>query len=38
MRKDIRKTYESKARYRVRNWTAYNAGLINRRERDNMDR
>ncbi|KAF1012501.1 MAG: IS5 family transposase ISBam3 [Burkholderia gladioli] len=30
MRKDIHKTGEPKARYRVRNWAAYNAGLINR--------
>ncbi|MEX3592385.1 MAG: IS5 family transposase [Burkholderia sp.] len=29
MRKDIHKTGEPKARYRVRNWAAYNAGLIN---------
>ncbi|KAF1018103.1 MAG: IS5 family transposase ISBam3 [Burkholderia gladioli] len=29
MRKDIYKTGDPKARYRVRNWTAYNAGLIN---------
>ncbi|KAF1016579.1 MAG: hypothetical protein E5299_00504 [Burkholderia gladioli] len=30
MRKDMHKTYEPKARYRVRNWAAYNAALINR--------
>ncbi|KAF1018038.1 MAG: hypothetical protein E5299_00107 [Burkholderia gladioli] len=30
MRKDIHKKGEPKARYRVRNWAAYNAGLINR--------
>ncbi|KAF1013705.1 MAG: hypothetical protein E5299_00883 [Burkholderia gladioli] len=30
MRKDIHKKGEPKARYRVRNWTAYNEGLINR--------
>ncbi|KAF1014297.1 MAG: IS5 family transposase ISBam3 [Burkholderia gladioli] len=30
MRKDIYKTGEKKARYRVRNWAAYNEGLINR--------
>ncbi|KAF1016488.1 MAG: hypothetical protein E5299_00556 [Burkholderia gladioli] len=30
MRKDIHKTGEPKARYHVRNWAAYNAGLINR--------
>ncbi|KAF1018181.1 MAG: transposase [Burkholderia sp.] len=30
MRKDIHKTGEPKARYRVRNWAPYNAGLINR--------
>ncbi|KAF1018040.1 MAG: IS5 family transposase ISBam3 [Burkholderia gladioli] len=30
MRKDIHKTGEPKARYRVKNWAAYNAGLINR--------
>ncbi|XDJ35988.1 MAG: IS5 family transposase [Burkholderia sp.] len=30
MRKDIHKTSEPKARYHVRNWAAYNAGLINR--------
>ncbi|KAF1016698.1 MAG: IS5 family transposase [Burkholderia sp.] len=29
MRKDIHKTGEQKARYRVRNWAAYNAYLIN---------
>ncbi|KAF1010227.1 MAG: hypothetical protein E5299_01731 [Burkholderia gladioli] len=29
MRKDIHKKGEPKARYRVRNWAAYNAGLIN---------
>ncbi|KAF1007794.1 MAG: hypothetical protein E5299_02016 [Burkholderia gladioli] len=29
MRKDIHKTGEQKARYRVRNWAAYNEGLIN---------
>ncbi|KAF1018048.1 MAG: hypothetical protein E5299_00118 [Burkholderia gladioli] len=29
MCKDICKTCEPKARYRVRNWAAYNAGLIN---------
>ncbi|KAF1004607.1 MAG: IS5 family transposase ISBam3 [Burkholderia gladioli] len=28
MRKDIRKTCELKACYRVRNWAAYNVGLI----------
>ncbi|KAF1018010.1 MAG: hypothetical protein E5299_00181 [Burkholderia gladioli] len=38
MRKDIHKTGEQKARYRVRNWAAYNEGLINRGERDDMDR
>ncbi|KAF1014470.1 MAG: hypothetical protein E5299_00741 [Burkholderia gladioli] len=30
MRKDIHKTGKPKARYRVRNWAAYNAGLFNR--------
>ncbi|KAF1016459.1 MAG: IS5 family transposase ISBam3 [Burkholderia gladioli] len=30
MRKDIHKKGEPKARYRVRNWAAYNEGLINR--------
>ncbi|MEX3592905.1 MAG: IS5/IS1182 family transposase, partial [Burkholderia sp.] len=30
MRQDICKTGDSKARYRVRNWAAYNEGLINR--------
>ena len=30
MRKDERKTREPKGRYRVRNWTQYNAGLIAR--------
>ncbi|MEX3612135.1 MAG: IS5/IS1182 family transposase, partial [Burkholderia sp.] len=30
MRRDKGKTSEPKARYRVRNWSAYNAGLINR--------
>ncbi|MEX3592611.1 MAG: IS5/IS1182 family transposase, partial [Burkholderia sp.] len=30
MCKDIHKTGEPKARYRVRNWAAYNEGLINR--------
>ncbi|KAF1004445.1 MAG: hypothetical protein E5299_02387 [Burkholderia gladioli] len=30
MRKDIHKTGKPKTRYRVRNWAAYNAGLINR--------
>ncbi|KAF1011019.1 MAG: hypothetical protein E5299_01522 [Burkholderia gladioli] len=30
MRKDIDKTGELKGRYRVRNWAAYNTGLINR--------
>ncbi|KVC11707.1 hypothetical protein WI68_38715 [Burkholderia cepacia] len=30
MRRDGSKAYELKARYRVRNWAAYNAGLINR--------
>ncbi|KVW29246.1 transposase [Burkholderia ubonensis] len=30
MRRDTSKTREPKARYRVRNWVAYNAGLINR--------
>lgn len=30
MRKDRSKRHEPKARYRVRNWEAYNAGLINR--------
>ncbi|KAF1009846.1 MAG: hypothetical protein E5299_01840 [Burkholderia gladioli] len=30
MRKDIHKTGEPKARYRVRNWAAYHEGLINR--------
>ncbi|KAF1013683.1 MAG: hypothetical protein E5299_00888 [Burkholderia gladioli] len=29
MRKDIHKTGEPKARYRVRNWSAYNEGQIN---------
>ncbi|KAF1012860.1 MAG: hypothetical protein E5299_01063 [Burkholderia gladioli] len=29
MRKDIHKKGEPKARYRVRNWAAYNEGLIN---------
>ncbi|KAF1005905.1 MAG: hypothetical protein E5299_02197 [Burkholderia gladioli] len=38
MRKDIDKKGEPKARYRVRNWAAYNAGLINWGERDEMDR
>ncbi|KAF1005895.1 MAG: hypothetical protein E5299_02211 [Burkholderia gladioli] len=39
MRKDIHKKGEPKARYRVRNWAAYNEGLINRGEqRNNMDR
>ncbi|KAF1013097.1 MAG: hypothetical protein E5299_00997 [Burkholderia gladioli] len=31
MRKDVHKTGEPKAHYRVRNWAAYNIGLINRR-------
>ncbi|KAF1012115.1 MAG: hypothetical protein E5299_01257 [Burkholderia gladioli] len=30
MRKDIHKKGEPKARYRVRNWAAYNEGLISR--------
>jgi hypothetical protein len=30
MARDRSKTCEPKARYRVRNWAAYNAGLINR--------
>ncbi|WP_175743848.1 IS5 family transposase, partial [Burkholderia ambifaria] len=30
MRRDRSKKCEPKARYRVRNWSAYNAGLINR--------
>ncbi|CAN0627569.1 protein of unknown function [Burkholderia multivorans] len=30
MRRDRSKTREPKARYRVRNWAAYNAGLIDR--------
>ncbi|KAF1010544.1 MAG: hypothetical protein E5299_01647 [Burkholderia gladioli] len=30
MRKDMHKKGEPKARYRVRNWAAYNEGLINR--------
>ncbi len=30
MRKDKSGTHEPKAKYRVRNWAAYNAGLINR--------
>ncbi|KAF1017853.1 MAG: hypothetical protein E5299_00284 [Burkholderia gladioli] len=30
MRKDIHKKGEPKARYRVKNWAAYNEGLINR--------
>ncbi|MEX3592823.1 MAG: transposase, partial [Burkholderia sp.] len=30
MCKDIHKKGEPKARYRVRNWAAYNEGLINR--------
>ncbi|XDJ35292.1 MAG: hypothetical protein V3Q69_08770 [Burkholderia sp.] len=30
MRKNIHKTSEPKARYHLRNWAAYNAGLINR--------
>ncbi|WP_217591286.1 IS5 family transposase [Burkholderia sp. GbtcB21] len=30
MRKDKSKTSEPKARYRVRNWSTYNTGLINR--------
>ena len=30
MRRDTSKTCEPEARYRVRNWSAYNAGLINR--------
>ncbi|MEX3611838.1 MAG: IS5/IS1182 family transposase, partial [Burkholderia sp.] len=30
MRRDKGKTSEPKARYRVRNWSAYNVGLINR--------
>ncbi|KAF1011030.1 MAG: hypothetical protein E5299_01514 [Burkholderia gladioli] len=30
MRKDIHKTGEPKAHYRVRNWAVYNEGLINR--------
>ncbi|KAF1014454.1 MAG: hypothetical protein E5299_00725 [Burkholderia gladioli] len=30
IRKDIHKTGAPKARYRVRNWAAYNEGLINR--------
>ncbi|KAF1013673.1 MAG: hypothetical protein E5299_00910 [Burkholderia gladioli] len=38
MRKDIHKKGEPKARYRVRNWAAYNAGLIPRGDRDDMDR
>ncbi|KAF1014301.1 MAG: hypothetical protein E5299_00858 [Burkholderia gladioli] len=29
MRKNIHKTGKPKARYRVRNWVAYNEGLIN---------
>ncbi|KAF1011395.1 MAG: hypothetical protein E5299_01419 [Burkholderia gladioli] len=29
MRKDVHKTDRPKARYPVRNWAAYNAGLIN---------
>ncbi|KAF1015384.1 MAG: hypothetical protein E5299_00638 [Burkholderia gladioli] len=31
MSKDIHKKGEPKARYHVRNWAAYNEGLINRR-------
>ncbi|MEX3527141.1 MAG: IS5/IS1182 family transposase, partial [Burkholderia sp.] len=30
MRKDKGTTQEPKAKYRVRNWTTYNAGLISR--------
>ncbi|WP_196788175.1 transposase, partial [Burkholderia cepacia] len=30
MRKDRSRTLEPKVRYRVNNWAAYNAGLINR--------
>jgi hypothetical protein len=30
MRKDEHKTREPKGKYRVRNWTQYNAGLIAR--------
>ncbi|KVZ78549.1 transposase [Burkholderia ubonensis] len=30
MRRDRSKTHQPKARYHVRNWAAYNAGLINR--------
>ncbi|KAF1016705.1 MAG: hypothetical protein E5299_00421 [Burkholderia gladioli] len=36
MRKDIHKKDEPKARYRVRNWAAYNEGLINRGNVDDM--
>ncbi|KAF1008768.1 MAG: hypothetical protein E5299_01910 [Burkholderia gladioli] len=38
MRRDIHKTGAPKARYCVRNLAAYNEGLINRGERDDMDR
>ncbi|KAF1018056.1 MAG: hypothetical protein E5299_00126 [Burkholderia gladioli] len=38
MRKDIHKKGEQKARYRIRNWAAYNEGQINWGERDDMDR
>ncbi|XDJ35373.1 MAG: hypothetical protein V3Q69_09645 [Burkholderia sp.] len=31
MRKDIHKTGESKPHYHVRNWAAYNEGLINQK-------
>ncbi|KAF1011306.1 MAG: hypothetical protein E5299_01435 [Burkholderia gladioli] len=36
MRKDIHKKGEQKARYRVRNWAAYNEDQPG--ERDDMDR
>ncbi|KAF1012909.1 MAG: hypothetical protein E5299_01034 [Burkholderia gladioli] len=38
MGKDIHKTGEPKARYRIRNLAAYNEVLINRWERDDMDK
>ncbi|KAF1016716.1 MAG: hypothetical protein E5299_00389 [Burkholderia gladioli] len=38
MRKDIHKKGEPKARYRVRNWAAYNERPDPPGERNNMDR
>ncbi|KAF1010366.1 MAG: hypothetical protein E5299_01690 [Burkholderia gladioli] len=38
MRKAIHKKGEPKARYRVRNWAAYNEGLDQPGERNDMDR